>query len=928
MEPSISNQKLPKWQKVLVFWIGPALLVLAIGLSCFKQCTDLGRAADTDVYDPQENGVGFVTKANQVLSLLLSPECIDSNYVAISLDSLNKRYKALEFALPFGEEGNAFIESSNLRLVGIHPEYIKDENLKRFYYNSRLPQLLERQAEHLGENYFNIRCKSELHYKGSSSSNPHRLMPINIESITLIPSMFKVKMMKTPWTGVIEGIADCLFSEEGTIYLTYGNSVLPIHRDSVFNETNPINFNAIMNEGILLWTRPVNSGQKTRSPEPIDYYRYYQAAFADSSRSHNVRIRFQGSRDGGNRNAFDLTLSYSHDSLRITHGCGLWVVGNDKPLKGDPKGKADTVPFKDGMKILMYTMKDNDLSMKLGEITLSKENPMHMLSYLTQSSIGVDRFFISDYQTDLFTQQLLQGLSQHLSNRENIDTVKLSIDPLLSREFEREIKAYVDNVGKTISKNKPKSQRNEQYDMSVTIMDLATGEVLATPFYTTLFDKEDFPEVLKLTTRNTALCRRSVGSSFKPMEALAAVLAVPSLINLDTSNPIRYSNLDFKNKSVLFFGHKTHPWAEKYENFWNGCDFTTFLSRSDDVYPVSLVALALSDENVSESTTTLSIDGEQSYFTTMGNGGYLRFKNENNGREKLLVPDNQPFIHNMTGLYNVNQTESSDDMLYSRTADINLFDKLVEGLDDWEERVYGLYGVSPEPTQLRFDRFNDGEDFHDLLMPWVLGQGDNMWNCVKLAEAWARMIGKRDVKASFIHHPDNANCPSLVSGGLKSFGTGSKHNYNTDWNNFLTKFKKAQESGSLLSSMYNAVNGLNEGLVLFSKTGTPDAYSPPIDIPLLGSRVRKMDLGMYCFVLAKDQIYRDSIRQNRPAKGIVCIVRVARTYECANCGRNKQCDNCKGYDGIKSSHARNFFTDNPANRSLLRKLYDMTRKYF
>ena len=65
MEPSISNQKLPKWQKVLVFWIGPALLVLAIGLSCFKQCTDLGRAADTDVYDPQENGVGFVTKANQ-----------------------------------------------------------------------------------------------------------------------------------------------------------------------------------------------------------------------------------------------------------------------------------------------------------------------------------------------------------------------------------------------------------------------------------------------------------------------------------------------------------------------------------------------------------------------------------------------------------------------------------------------------------------------------------------------------------------------------------------------------------------------------------------------------------------------------------------------------------------------------------------------
>ena len=736
MEPSISNQKLKRWQKVLIFWVGPALLVLAIGLSCFKQCTDLGRAADTDVYDPQENGVGFVTKANQVLSLLLSPECVDSNYVAISLDSLNKRYKALEFALPFGEEGNAFIESSNLRLVGIHPEYIKDENLRRFYYNSRLPQLLERQAEHLGENYFNIRCKSELHYKGSSSSNPQRLMPINIESITLIPSMFMVKMMKTPWTGVIEGMSDCLFSEEGTIYLTYGNSVLPIHRDSVFNETDPINFNAIMSEGILLWS---NSGQ---NPKPIDYYSYYKKAFDDHGRSHNVRIRFQNSREENNRNAVNMTLAYSHDSLRITHDCGLWVVGKGEPRKFKNNvrgGETHTVSFEDGMKILMYTMENDDLSMKLGEFTLSKENPMHMMSYLTQSSIGVDRFFISDYQTDLFTQQLLQGLSQHLSNRENIDTVKLSIDPLLSREFEHEIKAYVDVLRKNISKSKPQSQKNEQYDMSVTIMDLATGEVLATPFYTTLFDNKDFPEVLKLTTRNTSLCRRSVGSAFKPMEALAAVLAVPSLINLNTARPLRYANLDFEKNSVQFFGHKTHPWAKNYENFWNGCDFTTFLSRSDDVYPVSLVALALSDENVIESTTTLSIDGVQSYFTTKDNRGYLRFKNESNGKENLLSPANQPFISNMSVLYNVNYAESSDDMLYSRTADINLFDKLVEGIDDWEERVYGLYGVSPEPTQLRFDRFNDGEDFHDLLMPWVLGQGDNMWNCVKLAEAWARM---------------------------------------------------------------------------------------------------------------------------------------------------------------------------------------------
>jgi len=923
MEPTLSNRGLPGWRKRMVVWVAPALLLLAIGLSFFKQCTALGRAADTDIYDPQENGAGFVTKADSVLSLLLSPACVDTTIEAITLEALNKRYKALEFALPFGEEGNAFIESSNLRLVGIHPEYIKDENLRRFYYNSRLPQLLERQAEHLGENFFNIRCRNyrPSNKKDSRKDNPDRLLPVRIESISLIPSMFKVKMMKTPWTGVIQGGENCIFDNKGTIFLTYGNSVLPIHNDSVLSQAHPINFNAIMNEGILLWTRPVGPGQQESAPESIDYYRYYKSAFDDHNRSHNIRIKMQETRQSGVKT--DVTLAYSNGKLRITHSCGLLVVGSKKTQKflNNVKGGQHTdVPFEDGMKILLYTIENNDLSMKLGEITLSKENPMRMLSYLTQSSIGVDRFFISDYQTDLFTQQLLQGLSQHLSNRENIDTVKLSIDPLLSREFENDIKAYVKKLPGMIGA-KPKSQINEQYDMSVTIMDMATGEVLATPFYTTLFDNNDIPEALKLTTRNTSLSRRSVGSTFKPMEALAAVLSVPSLINLKTNQPLRFSSPDFDHNTVTFFGRKTKPWAKNSSSHWNGCGFADFLSHSDDVYPVALVALALSDETAGAATTLLPIRGTESYFTDQGNGGYLRFKND---QESQQYVGNQPFISNFSHVYNVNYETSSDDDRYSRTADVNLFSRLVAGIDDWDERVYGLREVSPEPTQLRFDRFNDGEDFHDLLVPWTLGQGDNMWNCVKLAEGWARMIGKHDVKASFIHHPDNAKCVSLVSDSLLSLTPG-RQDYNAAWNNFLAEFRKAQTYGTLLSPMNKIVNDLGEGLVVFSKTGTPDAYSPPIDIPLLGGRLRKMDLGMYCFVLTKDKTYQDCIKPGKPAKGIVCIIRVSRSYECKRCRPGNPCAACKAYWGLKSEHAHKFFTTNPG---LLRKLYDMTKNYY
>ena len=931
MEPLISKpNEMLKWRRLMIIWVAPAILLLAVCLSLFKQCTDLGAVARNTVYDPQENGAGFVSKAEAVLNQLLTEDCVIDSIEAISLDALNRRYKALEFALPFGGEGDGYIESSNIRLVGIHPEYIKDEDLKRFYYNSRLPQLLERQAEHLGENYFNIHCENQMPSKAYRDMNPKHILPVTIKSISLIPSMFKVRLTKLPWTGVIQGMPSCIFDQEGTIFLTYGNSVLPIHNDTTINQKYIINFNAIMNEGVLLWTRPTASGHQVSAPEPIDYYEYYKTAFDNSETPHTVNIQMQETRQ--NEESAHITVSYSNGKLRLSHTCGLLIVGSKKSRKvlNQVSGTDYTeVDFEDGMKILLYTVAKNDLSEKLGEITLFKDNPMRMLSYLTQSSVGKDRFFISDYQTDLFTQQLLHGLSQHLSNRENIDTVSLTIDPLLSREFENEIKAYINGLPNRINpdkhgRKKPQSQVNEQYDMSVTIMDMSTGEVLATPFYTTLFDNNDFPDLLRLTTRNTSLSRRSVGSTFKPMEALASVLSIPSLINLDTSSPQRYANPDFTDSvhrgKVTFFGQITEPWAKKSPDQWGGCNFTTFLSRSDDVYPVGLVALALSDKPEDMGMTNLPIDGDRSYFTT-GTDSYLCFKT---GTIPHMKPELQPFISNISCLYNVNIVERSDDPIYKRTTDINLFERLVTGLED-EERVFGLTGVSPEPTQLHFDRFDDGEDFRKLLVPWVLGQGDNMWNCVKLAEAWARMISKRDVKASFIHHPDNAQRPSLIGDSLRSFA--SRPDFNNVWNSFLERLRLAQSqtTSNLLPPMNRTVESLGEDLVLFSKTGTPDAYNQPIDIPLLGGRIRKMDLGQYCFVLTKQSVYENCILNNLPSKGIVCIVRVARSYECDQCKAGKPCEACDKYWGLESAHARDFFSANP---SRLRKLYDMTRNYF
>lgn len=925
-----------RWRAWLVFGLAPMIVLLAIVFSMFKQCTALGRAAEPDVYDPNECGAGFVTKADSVFALLLAGECVDTSIEAIDLNSLNRRYRALEFALPFGEEGNDYIESSNLRVVGIHPEYIKDESLRRFYYNSRLPQLLEQQREKLGESLFEIRYKSMLPDKELRADNPDRLCPIEVRSIKMIPSMFKVRLVKNKWTGVIESREDCLFDDTSTVYLTYGNTVLPLHSDAAHTTRNPIYFNAITDEGILLWTPPSSARQSHVPPDTIDYYKYYETAFNNHDQPHNIRLQLQKSRTSDE--LAHIIMTYAGGRLRMKHNCGLLIMGSKQTVYMHQSKASDPltdVPFEDGMKILMYTEANNKLSEKLGEITLYKHNPMRMLSYLTQTSIGTDRFFISDYQTDLFTQQLLRGLSQHLSNRENVDTVRLTIDPLLSREFENEIKQYVKQLPGLIAvdrhkNSKPATQINEQYDMSVTIMDLATGDVLATPFYTTLFDNVEYSDQLKLATRNTSLCRRSIGSTFKPMEALASVLAIPSLVDLNTTG--RYGPLATDSNLVTFFGRHTTLWARdvsgRPSSQWGGCDFVKFLGRSDDVYPVGLVALALAGNTDGASATSLRVGDNDSYFNDGSPRRLLRFKDASKN-ETMLPLENQPFVHNMSSVFNINYDERDDDALYSRTTDIDLFEQLVASMSDEDRdgRIFGLREVSPEPTQLRFDRMDDGEDFHDLLVPWTLGQGDNMWNCVKLAEAWARMIGKRDVRASFIAGNGKATPNSLVD-GVMSFA--ERQNANNTWNAFLEKFHDAQQfpkdQGGTLVDMRRAVMDLGEGLVLFSKTGTPSAYVPPIDIPLMGSRLRKMDLGMFSFVLLKSAQY-DRVRDNRPAHGIVCIVRVSRTYECTNrgCTSGEPCKSCKPYWGLESAHARDFFSGN-ARR--LRKLVDMTRRYY
>lgn len=919
-EPKIKqNKKISIFLRYMpLFVIGIAVVFLFI-----KGIRPLVQAGEKDVYNPSENGVGFVSKSNNLLSILLTK--VDESIEVTSLETLNKRYYALEFALPYEESEKNYVETSDLRLVRIRPEFIDDDNLKRFYYNSRLPQLLQRQQEQLGETFFKIRTRGK-----SSVSDGKRT--IEVTSVKLIPSMFKVALEKHLWDGTIECTPNCLFDDSTTIFLSYGNMVLPLHQEKALRfGNNDVVFNAMMDEGIFL----------TDSLKPVDYYDYYRKVW-ETPEVHSLRFNMRENRGG--KVLGNINLCYYKDSLFVSRNCGLLIVGNGKAEKHRAQNiiendKPSVVPIVDGMKILVYNQSFNR---KYGEFTIYKHNPLLTLSRLVQSNMGIKRYYVSELQTDLFTQQLLRGLTRHISNRDSdhIKKVILTIDPLLSREFENDIKEYLSDLKKKIigDPDRPRSQTKEQYDMSVTIMDMATGHVLASPFYTSLFDHNDFPDVLKMSTKNTSLIRRSVGSTFKPLVALTSVMATPSLINLNTSGNSRYQGPSDWNTSptyVNFFGRRTTAWAKGNDEHWKGCDFKTFIGRSDDVFPVGLVTLAMSGRQVDINTKVLPIGEHNDFFEVRDS--MLRFKNMARGRGADLVT--YPFTSWLSYLYGIRLQEHDGDEMSYATSDIHVFDQLINnGILDEERKSFGLQEISPDLTQLRLDRFLDGDDFRSRMVPWVLGQGDNMWNCIKLAEAWSRMIGKYNVRASFVRTDSAPSYHSLVHNHslvsplpLTNSGICQESRANDVWNQFLSIFGEAQSykgKGGTLWRMAERVEQLNTvnrtKLKLFSKTGTPDAYVR-YEVPLLGGNNRYMDVGLYTFALV-DSSSLDSIMSNKQGHGIVCVVRITRSYECRNCKFDKKCDACKTYWGIHSAHARDFFAGKDPDR--LQKLYDMTTNYF
>lgn len=817
-------------------WILTLIAALAIGgllfATLFRGCNKLGIDAREAIYTPDKQG-GFIGKSDQLLKRLVD-EGNANSIKPRSLAELNRKYPALRFELPYHEDSiTASGRASDLRLVEIIADSIKNEEDREFYYNSSLPSLLEKQRASMGEQMFTITL-------GAGDYTW-------IKGVRLIPSLFKVALEKDPWVGVITATENVIMSERDHCFLTWGKSMAPIRLGQATNDYYTI-------------SADIASQQfRTRNNRPIDFYDCHRR-FSDGATRMLVRI------PGG-----EVIFCYTdptHISIKSNDHVRCHVFSNTgrqvdiQPTEAG--GTPTSLDFDEDLKIMAINVNDNR---KIAEFTLTHHNPMLMLSRLIHSNAGTERYIINSSLIDRFTNQVVNGLATTLRNTQYRDTVRLTIDPILSMELERMMREY-----------KEHDLPSGRYELSMTVIDMATGNVIAAPFYRSIDNQ--LPTDVALGMKSPTLIRRYVGSAFKPLLSLAAVEAQPTLLDLNT--------VGCYNPSGKFFDWQV---PKTWDGNWNGCtSMTHFLGVSDDVYPVAMAVLAMNGgRNFAQSRL-------------FRQGWRLVNKEDNDG-----VWTQTPLMRNISLLYDV-----KDNVDTYAVDSLNMTQYIWNNLELEKGNRFGLDILRPDITNMHYDSFYGGS-LRGEIVPWVLGQGNNYWCPMKFAEAWTRMLTKRKFNVSIIKAREPKQAPNLVT------ELGTSHAEQT-WNRFLDVLAAAQQvtgDGATLRPMYDRVivpfnrEHQDQPLVLFAKTGTPNNYQIA-ENPSINHKAPWIDLGTYCMGLMTQQAF-NQVKNGGQPRGVMCVIQIVRIQP------------SKGDAGIWGRHARDLFSNHPDNFT---RFYELTKKYY
>lgn len=863
------NRKLfeiEKRSKTPIIWIGVIAILLFLGFvyqfKFNKQDSFLKFHGQSDYSPLTENGKGFYGKVNAFLQEALK----DTSNVDYDISNLDNVYNRLRFYYST-DTTDYLVSVDDIRLIGFTPKN-KEEEI--FYFNSDFKNIIEKQKRNLTQKYFNIewnRTKTK------------------IIGITIDTTLLNLSLQNDNWKGLIK-FKDPFSEIDSTIkYLITENSIIPLFRS---NKDSVDFYKYQQREWIAI------NPQQFKKYSINEYERMYDSLNLNNAESSKtIRLNYHANNDN---QEFSLRILNTGDKVFLqTQAIDISVYG----AKNNIRAVRDTTfAIPNSFENLKVVLRLRGHSDEIAPLYISNTSPF-IASKPQNEGITGERLHIDTSYLDLFSLQQVREVETSISSKDNIDKVELSTNIILSKFLEQEIKNYVSGLY-----NNPYfcKRPDDVFEMSVCLMDIATGEIIATPYYSNEFEKNNIDELTE--QRNFNLIKHDIGSTFKPLISFAAYLKYKSLSQFqllpNTTQFIADTACTILGYRTLTYGLKK---TTKVPNplFWSNhiVGRQEFLSKSHDNYPIALTMLALTeDKDPAYSLLTndnLNNTAINNLYQVNGNET-SRIKQQN---RRIIFNNisNSSFINLLSNLYSV-EAESKDSTYNIITYDTDSWSRL----NTSKKNFYSLY---PDIVYLGTERFGNANsnlsDFKKFQL-FVLGQGDNHWTNLKLAEAYSRLLSKHKITATFIKN-DSASFPYLFQNPNSLFHLGSNNHYQfnittpeveTTWNSFMTDWRTAvQLPNPLLRTALNKFqSGVSnhEDYYFYCKTGTPQENDE-----LTNSKVFKKgknriwrDEGLFVFgITNKDTNY---------PKGVVGVVYI-KHLSLANPG-----------NGVESSTARDFFT--------------------
>lgn len=837
------------------------------------------------LYDEGDAAKGFYGKVNYYLNEALKD--VDSTLEKkLTVSNLSKYYKRLDFFAP-SDSLNYLKRNDEYRLIGFIPDSTKMEEVN-FYYNSDFRRLIASQAkiENLTDRFFNIEFDKKNYPK--------------ISKISVDTTRLKMLLFNRVWDGHISLMDPIKEIDSGVLYCYGAKAPFPLFTESSIScETS----NIYATRGI-----------------PADTFGFSEhiANYLANNRNRPDRV-------------FPTKITYDNNKnsiwlLNTAHGLmvgndnqnSLQIIINDKDTI--KQTAAHCVKKAELVNGISMRVTSNDQTQKYYYITPA--SPYQLASQPVNGSISGARFRIDSTDVGFSIWQKMMHLESVLQQSDSQRKVSLSLNVPLSRYLEQQIIRYVQQLKQDETICDPGS--NDIIEMSVCLMDVATGEVLADPFYGNYFSMDNLDEFT--ARRNFNLELHDVGSTFKPPLYFAAALKFPALgqFALSWQPPYTYSN-DSSNTKILGYQSDLYGWKkgeggrlkEKLKAFWsdNGpaIDRVNAIATSHDNYPITVALLSLVEQQ--DTSAFLVLSNEANFDNRKANN--LQGLSGKNGLERIV--NTASYANKLDNLIDLNK--SSYYQLLAHLYDVQVLRNSTERV--YDNRVIPFLSptkvnfLSPELTSIFDTAFQGAKGYgFPSFRSDILGQGNNRWSNLKLVETYARILTFNKVYATYIEqNKEKVHFDDLCSNTIKGYpyllrDTAVMHNawrsFKQDWQEAvkLEKYELLHKAyKSFVQAKRQAQNScyLPDGLEFYCKTGTPQEKKVP-NMFQYGDTTVYVDEGLFAFGIVSNAQHPKGIT------GVVYIKHLSRSPIREVNGVAK---------GVESSEARDFLTEGRIKNILL-----------